>query len=208
MDNHQYLEQISAKPMQAAKAAKQNKFLTPTMIKLGAGLLIAIVLLVVIMSILGQSGGRTKQLTETLYTRMTLLSGNGSPLDTYGKNLYSSKLRALNGNLRSNLQSVTRDLEGLLPDLGIAGGKVSSKVTDDENKAVTELNTTLEKARLNSLLDRTFSSQISLEIAQLLAIESELLEKSKNQAFLDLLNRSSTSLEALEIEFTNFTNSN
>ena len=206
MDNQTYLNQISAKPLKAA-AGSQNKFLNHTMIKLIAGLLIAITLLIVVISTLGQSGARTKSLTETFYARMSLLSENKGPIVTYSKDLFSSDLRALTSNLRTNLVNLSRDLEHLLPDLGIDAKNISAKVTNDEAITIADLTATLETARLNSLLDRTFSSQMTLELAKLRAIQSELYERASNQAFRDLLQRAGTSLETLEIEFTNFTNS-
>ena len=207
MDNEQYLKQISAKPTHKSLSAKNtNKFFTPNMIKLFIGGAIAIVLLIVVINILGASAARAKVLTETLYTRLTSLSKQGGPTDKYGKLLSSSSLRALSGNLRTNLSNISRDLEGLLPELQIDRSKISSGVTKDEEAHLTDLNTVLEKARLNALLDRVYSREITLQIAQILSIESELYERTTNRALQDLLHRSTTNLRLLEIEFTDFTN--
>ena len=207
MDKEQYLKEISAKPLKKAAGAKQSKFFTPNMVKLLAGALIAVILLVVVSSILGQSGTRAKTLTETLHVRLTNLTKNGGPIDKYSKELNSSSLRALAGGLRANLSNVSRDLENLLPDLNINPGSISSKVTEDETTHLAELNDTLERARLNALLNRDFSREMTLQIASILSIQSELRERTSNRALVELLERSTASLEILEVEFTEYTNS-
>jgi len=207
MDKEQYLKEISAKPLKKSAAANQNKFFTPNMIKILAGTLIAVILLIVVSSILGQSGTRAKTLTETLHVRLTNLTQNGGPIDKYGKELNSSSLRALAGNLRANLTNTSRDLENLLPDLNINPKNIGSKTITDETAHLDELNDTLEKARLNALLNRDFSRVMTFQIASLLAIQSELRERTSNRALVELLERSTASLEILEAEFTDYTNS-
>jgi hypothetical protein len=206
MNNEDYLKQISAKPLKAA-AASQNKFLSPFMIKLIACGLIAIVLLIVVMNLLGQSGARAKALTETIYTRMSLLSRNGGPIDSYGKQLYSSDLRALSSTLKTNLVNSARDLEILMPDISLNPNQVSKTVTANEEAYLTEYTSMLENARLNALLDRTYSSTTTLVISQLLTEINELLARNENRALEDLLQRTRTNFEQLRIHFQEFTDS-
>lgn len=207
MNNEQYLKQISSKPVAAANK-KQNKFLSPTAILIGAGALIAIVLLVAISSILGQTEARTHQLTETFYQRVTMLSKDDSPVATYAKHLSSSNLRALSVNLQSKLIGISRSLETLLPDVGINPTAISANIMADTQSYIGELGGSLEYARLNSLLERTYSRNITLVISQLLAIQSELGERIDKTSYLySVLNQASTELQILETEFINYTNS-
>ena len=134
-------------------------------------------------ALLGNLGGRSRDLTEQIYTRGTNLN---STLQTYTSKLKSSRLRAIGFSLSTVLTNSNNQLGAYL--IGDDGDKNSpvtnTKIIDDETSLQQELNLSLNNAQLNGILDRTYETQISLQVSLLLSLTSQLLERSDDDAEL------------------------
>lgn len=197
MDNYSYLQKISVKPPKTATPLFSKKIIIP---------LIAVAVISILIIIFGLIFGRTpKSLDSTL--RLNARTTNLiKTLDTYNKNLKSSDLRAMGSSLKTILQSTSAPLaSSVKDDFGKVNKSTSESIASEETDYITNVNTTLENARLNAILDRTYVNEIGYQIAMLRALEQECYDTTKNDALKSSLESSMSSLNNLYEQFANFT---
>lgn len=205
MDNETYLEQIAA---QARPNKTPGKLLSPGIIKLIAGAIIALILIIVLGSVLSSANQKTITLYERYYLKVKNLSAANGPLASYGKELKSSDLRLLSSTLLTSLTGTARDLNGVLSDIKVDTANISPEATKEESTVFTGYTASLSDAKLNGLLDRTFATSTTLQISLLLSLESEISEKTDNNSLASIVSKSKADLQALLQQFEDYSNSN
>lgn len=170
MNDLDYLNQISAKPGSSQKAGgffdKKTKLIA---IIIGAVLLMSIVLMMVMSS---SPQPTASDELNNIYQRSNSLE---ETVRKYTKYLKSSSLRSSAAALDSLLTNAKSTSETLLQSkYGVKPGKNPSA---EDTKTIEELNTTLEKARLNGILDRSFAHELYYQIEFLLIMEQSASRK-------------------------------
>ena len=202
MDNLEYLKQISQSNRPVQKPAGKTVE-TMTIVKIVVGGLVVFFLLMAIGALLGSLGGKTENLTKQLYLRTTNLN---SVLTTYNKEIKSSNLRSLGVSLAGTLTNATNQLTTfILADSNDKDGLVpNNKTVEEETTNLNELTTSLNNAQLNGILDRDYANQIGLQVSLLLALISQLDERSNDEELRSFLANYSASLETIHQGFENF----
>lgn len=204
MNDLEYLNQISAgvkKP-----AVPTSLFDKKMKIVLGA-LLGVIVLLVVLITTVGTSSAPETTATSEL-GRLYVRS-----------NELIKTITAYNGSVRSSsLRSTGTSFSTLLTDLSSTSSTYLTKTlgvdlatatpTENDVLLISKLNTSLETARLNGILDRHYASEMYYQIRYLITIESSVAAKTTDASLQSYLKSSTTSLSHLEDTFQNFSESN
>jgi len=201
MDNYDYLHKISAKP-----TSPSSRTFSPLMIRFIIIASAIVALIITLSIIIGNVTGQTKALYESLHLRLNNLSSDVGPIASYTRELKSSQLRALAGTLRSALTVANQDLAGLLPELKIDPTSIRTATVDSEFTILSEYNQTLRDAQLNGLLDRTFVSSTSLQIALIIALSTEILEHNPPDYIRTVIDQLMTDLTRIETGFANFNN--
>lgn len=198
MNDLEYLNQISAKVNQQQKPAG----LFDKKMKIVFGVLAGVLILFIILLV--AAGGSSKpEATATselnrLYNRSTEL------LKTYN---------AYNGSVRSSsLRSTGTSLSTLLTELSSTttsylGDAKTDGVVGEDAQNFLELNNTLEKARLNGILDRNYAHEMHYQIRYLIIIEDSVREKTADANLKTYLTSSTESLSRLSETFGNFSES-
>ena len=202
MNNAEYLKQISSET-RPVKKSMTGLFSPKVFIALGAAVLLAIIIM--IFAALG--GDKNSEID--LLTKINLRSDNlVATIDEYAPDLKASSLRQITASLRTVLKEAAGTSSSLLTEEFDKkdAKKVSKKLAEDESSYIEEVNSTLEEARLNGLLDREFLRQFTLEIGLLMSLESECIDRSKKEAVDNALNASYENLDKLHEEFENYSN--
>lgn len=204
MDSLEYLNQISqsnrpVKPNTKVKA----KLLNASIIKIILGGVVLFFLIMIIGVMLGNLHAKPEELTKQLYTRTSNLN---SVITDYNKSLKSSRLRSIGLSLSSVLTNSGNQLSTYI--MGEEGGQELLKPEEEtllaEQQLSETLNTSLNNAKLNGILDRAYSNQIGLEVSLLLSMISELEERAKDDT--DLMNILVTYYQNLKVIHENFEN--
>lgn len=206
MENTDYLNQIAAKPTPTSPVSGITNIVSPKLIKLVAGAIIAFILMLVIGNILGSANSKTTALNESFYLRVQNLSAANSPLTAYARDLHSSDLRALTNTLKTSLLVTAQNLNLILSDLNIDPANIDEQVTLDENANIADLSLPLQSARLNGLLDRTFANSINLQVTLLISKGYEILDKNSTPAVQATLTKALADLDILSQRFTDLAN--
>ncbi len=196
MDKKSYLDHIAAdsRPQPVAKAS----LFPGKVIKFVIGGLTAFILIIILGFFLKTSSQKAEQLSEQLFLRNTNLL---SAIEKYQPYLKSSELRAMSTSLATVLESTNA---GLSAELKNPPKKFNKSTIKSEELVLEELTSSLENARLNGLLDRTFAREFALQTAFLRSFESEIIERTKNANLQDTLEPSHASLTHINSDFTNF----
>lgn len=203
MDNMEYLNQIAAsnRPAKSTVGGGLPFSLSPKVL-IGLGIAIGLIFLIMIF---GSIFGGDKNTEQSLVQKLSLRSANLSEtIDEYNRNLKSSNLRSLTGSLRAVLNETSASTATILEE--DFGAKSDKTAEEDEATYIEEVNTTLEDAKLNGLLDREFVREMTYQIGLLLSMESDILSKTKKDNLKDTINNSYTNLENLHKEFSDYSN--
>ncbi len=201
MNSLEYLNSIS-RPAQATSAP--SALLDQKPVKIGLFALLGIVILAIIFMFLSSnstpSGPAELGNLEVLYSRLTDLS---SKVSTYNKQVKSPSLRSTGSSLSIILTNSTSNLSSLLlSDYGLEPEKIapSAELTSEFETSLASL----EKARLNGLLDRTYANELEYAVSVLLAVESSALDKTENESLKSVLESSTSSLENIESDLSDY----
>ncbi len=196
MDNFEYLQQISKsnrptrRHFTGPKGASNLKIL-----KVALGGVVVFFLLMGLGSLLGNLGGKQNELTKQLYSRTTNLNG---VITSAGRNLKSSRLRAINSSLTSILTHTSNQLSAYLKENGSKNDSdllPNADTVTAEAELTSQLELTLTNARLNGVLDRVYDNQVGLQVSLLLSMTSNLIARSpKDEQLLAILQPFYTSL--------------
>jgi len=203
MDNLDYLAQIAA---QTAPPQKKPVF-SPFLIKILIGLTAALALVLILGIIVNSVNGKTTTLYQSFYLRIQGLSSESGSIATYARDVHSSELRALASTLKSTLSATTQNFTGILAELNISTTDIHPDVVAAEVGHLTNYITTLQDAKLNGILDRTFANSTTLQISLLLVQLSDMLQRNPSDSARIVIDQTKTNLELLHARFVQFNNS-
>lgn len=207
MDNMAYLQQI-ATPPKKEKTSIGSLMNGPLFkVLIGVGILAIIIIIVGIAT----SGHKTTE--RPLVEQIQLRSANLiKTIGTYNKKLKSSTLRSYGQSLSAVLNETDHELTTLMksdyPATEDEDNADSKSLKTSEQNYINKVNETLETARLNAVLDRTYANQMALEISLLSSLESSLIAETSNDTLKSYLSTSINNLSALHNSFDNFSDSN
>ena len=202
MNDLEYLNQISTKANQSAKTGLFDKKM-----KIVLGILGGVILLVVVlMSVVGNSSNSESTVSSELsrlYTRATELN---KTITNYNRSVSHSALRSNGAQLSTLLTEVIANSSTYLSkNLGIEPKKLT--ITGKDAANIKKLNSDLEKARLNGLLDRTYAHEMEYQIDYLLIIEESIQKKTSESYLKAFIESSTNSLNLLKESFHNYSES-
>lgn len=191
MDNIAYLNQISSKKKPTNSSLDILKKLKLPLI----GLASLILIIIIISKIVSALDAQETDFTYRLQTRATNFT---EAVDTYHTKIKSSELRAASTTLSSTLKNLTANLPRFYkktpPD----------SMTTEEQQIILDINSTLEDAKINGTLDRTYARQLAYG-TKIIILLIEQIEKGNNDASLGtLLNDTKNSLNAILPTFSDF----
>ena len=196
MDNISYLKSISAKPQKTTSPLFSKKFLIP---------LIAVAVISILIIIFGSLSGSTPKNLDTTVRLNNRTTNLIKTLSTYNKSLKSSELRAMGASLSSVLQNTTAPLaDSVKNDFGKVSKDTTDKIAAEETEYITNVNNTLEDARLNAILDRTYAREMAYQAAMLRSLQQECVSSTKNDTLKSSLESSIDSLDNLYNQLSKF----
>ncbi|MBR3233196.1 hypothetical protein IKF74_02885 [Candidatus Saccharibacteria bacterium] len=198
MNDLEYLNQISAGVNQQPKP---TGFFDKKM-KIVVGVFAGVLLLFIVLLIAGGSS-KTPEITATselnrLYTRSNELI---KTVSAYNGSVRSSSLRSTGTSLSTLLTELSSTSASYL------GDAKTDELDPDDAKNLAEFSYTLEKARLNGILDRSYAHEMDYQIRYLLIIEDSVREKTTDANLKSYLTSSAESLSRLGDTFNNFSES-
>ena len=207
MNNKEYLDQISANTQPAKATGGFLGFnISPKLGKFVIGGFIAAVLIIIIGLIAGAVGGGSsdRDYLDRIYLRSNNLM---SAISSYNNRVKSSELRSMGNSLNAVLSETSYNVSTILKtDYEANAGKPEkAKIQQEEDADLASLTNSLENARISGRLDRIYAHNFTYAIEMLSALESEAINKSKNQNVITALSTSRSNLDQLYTQFDNFT---
>lgn len=202
MNNLEYLNQISQET-RPTSAKKSNSL--SLIIKIAVGGIAAFLFIMCVGLVLNAGKSSPTDLTKQLYVRTANLN---TTLTTYNKSLKSSQLRAIGTSLNGVLTGASASLSNyLLPEDGEKGDlNPPEKLLATETTTDEELNTSLNNAKLNGILDRVYANQIQLQVSLLISFIAQLEPRTKDEALLDIITQYQSNLYVIEQSLENYSN--
>lgn len=202
MNNLEYLNQISQET-RPVKSQKSNSM--SLIIKIAVGGIAAFLFIMFLGIALNAGKTSPTDLTKQLYVRTTNLN---TALGTYNRALKSSQLRAIGTSLNGVLTSASASLTGYLApaDDKEASLNPPEKLLETETTTITELDTALNNAKLNGILDRVYANQIHLQVSLLITFISQLEQRTKDTDLLEILDQYQSNLYVIEQSLQNYSN--
>lgn len=198
MDNLEYLQQISKSNRPVAPAQPTSKSNLSLIIKIAIGGIISFVAILILGIALGNMGAKSSDLAKQIYIRSNNLN---STITTYNRPLKSSRLRSISSSLSGTLVNTSNQLSNYLTSTSDDSKTAlvpSEAITTSETELIDNLNTTLNNAKLNGILDRIYEHQIASQVSLLLTLESQLLGRSPDEPLLSIIQQSYASLSTIQ----------
>ena len=203
MDNLEYLNHIaqSNRPTRAARASASTSLIIKILL---AGLVLFFILLA-IGSTLGNRTAKVSDLTKQLYVRTENLN---STLTTYNPHLKSSQLRAIGLSLSGTLTAASSQLSTYLNSVSSSKNALvpNAEIAASEADVANALDQALENAKLNGILDRTYATQIQLQVSLILSMISQLSARADDEELSTILVNYLSSLIVVEESLENYSN--
>ena len=211
MDNMAYLQQIAgnnnslaAKPMKGdSPLAKIFNIWT---LLIGGGVLVIFIIILVVVAAISKVDTKDQDLMKQSYFRAYYLLEE--TLGEYSGSVKSSDIRNMSASLKSVLNEIMlNELNLLLSEYEIEVDSLDEEedaIMADEHNEVGKLNETLETARLSGTLDRVYVREMAMQIAYLRAYQSEIVERTKNDAIQQFSMKAETNLDNLYTQFHEF----
>ncbi len=203
MDSLEYLNQISKSNRPVKKSSGDVS--KTTIIKIAAGGIVLFVLIIAFGSLLGNLSSKVGNTTKQLYSRTDQIN---STLRTYNKSLKSSRLRAIGSSLQTVLTGASNQLKDYYSNKGTKSEdlKLTGKTAEEEESLVSNLNLSLENAKLNGILDRTYDNQINLQVSLLLSLTSQVISRTKDKKLLEIVEPLHSSLMTIHENLEAYSN--
>ena len=198
MNNLEYLNQISKTSRPVKTGGNAQGFGTITKIAI-AGVAVFIILLIVGM-LIGKKADNTSTLGPQIYLRSTNLA---STINTYNRSLRSSKLRSIGLTLSSTLTAAINQLD---PTFRSSATK-DKNLSTSETEYITELNDTLNNAKLNGMLDRTYANQMQLQTALLLSMLEQAINHTTDENLKTIYLQYQSNLATTNTDLVNYSSS-
>ena len=202
MNNLDYLNQISASTTPQPQQKSTGGLFSKKFIFIMSGLVVLAILIMILGSILGKSNHKDKDAVERVSTRITNLM---TITQDYGRITKSSNLRSLNASLYSTLNNTSVNLSPVMTTVyEINEETANADIAAEEEENLNSLKSNLDYAKLNGLLDRTYSREITLQVSLLLSLEAEASERTKDTNIQNILNESYSNLSTLYTKFSEY----
>ena len=202
MNDLDYLNQISAGVSATKSAAPFFDKKMKTVLGIAVGAVIMIIILFAMTASTPKVATADEELGRIYNRSKTLLE----LIETYNSRVKSSSLRAAGSSLQTVLTELESGSEAYMTSVhGLNAADFAMTAADTALVEGTSEN--LEKASLNGLLDRYYASEMSYQIAHLLIVENQALEKSSNADINSFLENSETSLNRLQETFSSYSES-
>jgi len=199
MNDLEYLNQISVKPAPVKPTLFDKK--TKLILIISA---IVLFFVVILMAVAGSSSSEPTATSELarLYHRSDALEKS---LSSYTPSVKSSSLRSA----ATSLSTILAELKSTSnTQFTASGAKLEDyPLSTTDAQITTALDSSLEKARLNGILDRTFASEFYYQIRYLIILEDSTLAKTSDSSLSAFLTSSKSSLERLRDTFAAFSES-
>lgn len=172
--------------------------------KLFFAIIIGALLIALLMGVffLTRGGESNTQQTQNLSARLQTLQKIATNANQKNA-IKSNELKGINANLLTQLtnanQKITEPLEK-------SSGKTELPKNIVSANAETDLQATLEDARLNAVFDRVYSINMSYQLQSLLLQMQTLDNRTKNQSLKSYLVSTKKNLQPIEKQFTQFAN--
>lgn len=201
MDNLEYLNQISVKPKAPASSPSLLPALNKKVIFIILGVLVGLALIAILISAFSSSAPSEPAELSPLRALYLHFDNLSAPLDSYTNQVKSPVLRSSGRTLAVTLSNSKTALASLLEsEYGVASKDL--KLDASTSAELETFKNSLENARLNGILDRTYANELSYQISVLLIYESSALEKTSSENVKSFLKTSSASLETLKEDFS------
>lgn len=185
-----YLNQIAPQEKKPVVGKKM-------MIILIAGVILAAVTIVLVLSSLGSSG--PTQNMQTLAARLETLK---TISDKSQKSIKSGALRSTNSNLTLFLANTNRNIVEPLAKNDVDIKKIDKSITAKENGD--ELTKTLEDARLNAVFDRTYAREMAYQLETVVALMQAIYQSTSSKSLKDFLTAADNDLQPIKTQFADF----
>ena len=186
-----YLDQISP------TAPKRKLFNLSGPKLLGAiGLGVILLICAVFITISTVNGSKT---TEKLAARLVVIEEIAK--DSTSK-IKSSRLRAINSELKTFLTNTIRDIEPLLATENTKIKNLPKSLLNATSD--TNLKSRLEDARLNAVFDRTYTREMAYELSNIQILMQNINKNTNNKNFKSFLSDSYMNLTPIQKQFADF----
>jgi hypothetical protein len=185
-----YLNQIAPAPQK--KPIGSRLFV----VLIGGGVILT--LIVGALSLLSGGGGPTKDM-QTFAARVQTLEKITASAQ---KNIKSNDLRSTNSNLNIFLTNTDHGMVDPLTKNGISLTKLDKTITTAESGSA--LSAKLEDARLNAVFDRTYSREMSYQLAALRVLMTSIYKSSGSKSMKSFLQTTDDSLVPIKKQFDTF----
>lgn len=207
MDNLEYLKHISQSNRPVAPAKKPSKVSMALIGKILLGGLVATALIIGVSVLLTNSSNKSEDLTQQLYLRINNVNKVVTD-DT--RLLKSSRLRSISVSLSGALTNTSAQISNYMSANNEDEKKdplePKAAILEVETNSINTLTTVLRNAKLNGILDRTYATQIHLQVSLLLSMASELANRTDDAALLQIVEQFHSSLSVIEQSLDNYSN--
>lgn len=204
MDGQDYLNQISAtsRPIKKSSGAWwRSKYFM-----LGAGTLVALIVIIIIGAILRGNKGGEKNLSYALKLH---LDNTSELISGYQSSVKSSELRSSSASLYGVVTNTSKDLtEFLVEKYEFKDKDISEDLVEEATLNKDGLESELFEAKINGILDRIYAHKMAYEISVITSEEAKIINMTGDSSLKELLEKSHGSLENLYEKFNNFSEAN
>lgn len=183
--------------------APQQKKSAPNKLLVIIGILAFLLVVTLAIAGLSQLGGPSSSAKlQTLAARLETLQ---KVADKAQPNIKSNQLRGTNSSLNLFLANANRDIEEPLGNNGIDIAKLDKAIVAREDG--TELNETLEDARLNAVYDRTYAREMSYHLSTILLLMDDIEQSTNSKSLDEFITTTKANLEPVKEQMSDFTGS-
>lgn len=183
-----YLDQIGSKT-QIHTSLFQNK------LALAGFVLIIAIIISIALSVIPKS-------TNPYALLAARLVATQSVADDATSKLKSTKLRAINSNLKIYLTNTIRDLTPFLVKQKIEIKKLDKAILAKESTA--ELMKRLEDARLNTIYDRTYAREMAFTLSNVITTYNSISRSASSASLKEFISTAKANLEPTQQQFADY----
>ncbi len=202
MDNKAYLDTIAVKGKNTS--GPSIPLLSPTIIKFVAVGIVAIIAMIAVTAILNTNNTGLQTTYEKIYGTYAQLTLGNSPIELYREKLKASEVRAATVQLQTSLKNTNNQLKNVAGSIGVDTAALSAEATEAVSLDVTALSVEFENGYYNGTLDRSFAAAVYLQLSKMIAMQTEAMQQTDNQAFATVLNNSINDLKNIQEQYKNF----
>lgn len=202
MDNKAYLDTIAVKGKDSSRPSLP--ILSPTIIKLVAVGVVAIIAMIVVAMLLNNSNKSLTVSYEKIYATYTQLAAPTSPITQYQPKLKSSTIRAATTQLQTSINNTNVQLKNVIGQVGVDPAAISEEATTAVTTDITTLSIEFESGYYAGTLDYSYATAVYAQISKMIAVQTEARQQTENAAFAAVLDTSLSDLKTIQEQFKNF----